>query len=491
MASPSLSTAAYVLAYIAGGAASFWVAASALLQGKLTVDLLMVVAAAGAAAIGDWAEGGVLLFLFSLSNTLEAYATYRTKHSIESLVQLRPGEATLVRGTEESRVAVEALNLGDLVRIRPGERLPVDGEIVDGETWIDEATITGESEPVKKSVRSNVFAGTMNTSGSVVARVTHTSADSTLERIVRIVHEAQAQKNPTQQFVEAWEQPYVLGVLLGAAVVFVGALLIHTRDYRDAFYHAMVLLVVASPCAVVIGSPAVVLSAIARAARHGVLFKGGRYLELLGDVDVVAFDKTGTITFGKPAVSEVWADEGVSADDVLSLASAVERRSEHPLAAALVEETLRRGLPVPDVQEFENHAGMGVHGRVDGGWVGVGREQLFEGHRVSLPEQVQKTAARLRANGQTVLVTVAAQRGVCGVIGLADQIRPDVRATLAELKRIGIQSEVILTGDHERVARNVAQAIGADKVMAGLLPEQKVLEIRRLMQGDRRLAMVG
>lgn len=490
------ATGLYAVAYAAGGAASLLLAIAALARRRLTVDLLMVLAAAGAAVIGDWAEGGVLLFLFSLSNTLEAYATYRTKRSIESLVQLRPSEATLVRDGQETRVGVESLAIGDAVRIRPGDRVPVDGEIMDGATWINEATITGESEPVEKGPGADVFAGTINGSGNVLVRVTRPAADTMLERIVRMVHEAQSQKNPTQQFVESWEQSYVLGVLIGAAIVFVGALLVHTTDYRDAFYHAMVLLVVASPCAVVIGSPAVVLSAIARAARHGVLFKGGRFLELLGDVDVVAFDKTGTITFGKPAVGDIWVGEGAQqADAMLRLAAAVEQRSEHHLAAAVVAEARRRSLVLPDVEEFESHTGLGVHGHVEGAWVGVGRESLFASHDISVPEAAQNAANRLRATGQTVLIAVASraapQLDVSGVIGLADQPRPGVAETLHSLKRLGIQSNVILTGDHEGAARSVAQAVGADAVLAGLLPEQKVLELRRIMDAGHCLAMVG
>src|SRR6185437_11108319 len=352
----------FLLAYVAGGAASLLAAGAAIVRRQLTVDLLMVLAAAGAAIIGDWAEGGVLLLLFSLSNTLEAYATYRTKRSIESLVQMRPAEATLVCGGVEVRVGVETLSIGDIVRLRPGERIPIDGEVADGETWVNEATITGESEPVAKKSGSPVFAGTMNGGGSALVRMTRPATDTMLERIVRMVHEAQARKNPTQQFVESWQQVYVLGVLVGAAIVFAGALLVHTREYRDAFYHAMVLLVVASPCALVVGSPAVVLSAIARAARLGVLFKGSRFLEMLGDVDVVAFDKTGTITYGKPAVVEVWLPDGASPERMLRLAAAVERRSEHHLAAAVVEEARRRMLVLPDVVEFESHVGSGVHG---------------------------------------------------------------------------------------------------------------------------------
>ena len=486
------ATPLYAIAYAAGGTASLLLAIAALARRRLTVDLLMVLAAAGAAVIGDWAEGGVLLFLFSLSNTLEAYATYRTKRSIESLVQLRPSEATLVRDGQETRVGVESLAIGDAVRIRPGDRVPVDGEIMDGGTWINEATITGESEPVEKGPGADVFAGTINGSGNVLVRVTRPAADTMLERIVRMVHEAQSQKNPTQQFVESWEQSYVLGVLIGAAIVFVGALLVHTTDYRDAFYHAMVLLVVASPCAVVIGSPAVVLSAIARAARHGVLFKGGRFLELLGEVDVVAFDKTGTITFGKPAVGDIWVGDGAQqADAMLRLAAAVEQRSEHHLAAAVVDEARRRSLTLPNVEEFESHTGLGVHGHVEGAWVGVGRESLFTSHDISIPDAAQNAADRLRATGQTVLIVLAPRLDISGVIGLADQPRPGVAETLRSLKRLGIQSNVILTGDHEGAARSVAQAVGADAVLAGLLPEQKVLELRRIMDAGHCLAMVG
>lgn len=488
---PRLARGAYALAYLAGGTASLLTAAAALARRRVTVDLLMILAAAGAATIGDWAEGGVLLFLFSLSNTLEAYATYRTRCSIESLVRLRPSEATLVRDGQELRVGVETLAIGEVVRIRPGDRLPVDGDVVEGETWINESTITGESEPVAKSPGAGVYAGTINGAGSVLVRITRPATDTLLERIVRMVHEAQAQKNPTQQFVEAWEQYYVLGVLAGAAIVFCGAMLLHTGDYRDAFYHAMVLLVVASPCAVVVGSPAVVLSAIARAARHGVLFKGGRYLELLGEVDVVAFDKTGTITFGKPSVGEMWVADQGEPERMLGLAAAVERRSEHHLAAAVVEEAQRRTLSLPEVNEFESHVGLGVHGHVNGAWVGVGRESLFASHEISLPAAAREAADRLRATGQTVLIVAAPQLDVSGVIALADQPRPSAAETLRALKRLGIQSNVILTGDHERAAQRVAQAVGADSVLAGLLPEQKVLELRRIMDAGHSLAMVG
>lgn len=470
---------------------SLLAALKSLVQRQLTVDLLMVLAAIGAAMLGEWAEGGVLLFLFSLSNTLEAYATYRTKHTIESLTKLRPSEATLLRDGRESRVAIEELSVDDLVRVRPGEHMPVDGQVVDGETWVNEATITGESEPVAKKPGATVFAGTINGHGSVVVRTTKLAADSVLERIVSMVHEAQEQKNPTQKLIEGWRQLYVLGVLLGAATVFVGALLIHTHGVHHAFYHAMVLLVVASPCAVVVGSPAVVLSAIARAAHLGVLFKGGRHLEVLSNVDVVAFDKTGTITVGKPVVDTLWVPDGASSDQMLRLAAAVERRSEHHLAAAVVDEARRRAVTVPEVQEFENHVGSGVHGHVDGSWVGVGRESLFLNHEVAVPADALDAAEHLRAEGQTALITVSPQPRIVGTIGLGDRIRPEAAKALSALKQMGIRSSIILTGDHEHVARRVARAVGADDFLAGLLPEQKVLELRRMIDAGHCVAMVG
>lgn len=338
----------------------------------------MIVAAIGAAAIGDWIEGIVLLFLFSLSGTLEAFAMFRTTRSIESLIQLRPREAMLVLEgvmTDQS-VAVESLQIGDVVRVKPGERFAVDGVVSEGETWADEATLTGESEPIHKPLGAMVFSGTINGAGSVLVRMTRAVADTTLERIVHMVQEAQAQKTPTQRFVESWQQPYVMGVFAAAMLVFLGARLVHTASWYDAFYHAMVMLVAASPCAVVVSAPAVLLSAIARAGKHGVLFKGGIHLENLGKVDVIALDKTGTVTLGKPGLTEVWALDSSQADRLLSLAAAVEQRSEHPLGAPVVTEARRRSLGSAEspLVDFHSHTGHGVHARVDGTWVGVGRE---------------------------------------------------------------------------------------------------------------------
>ncbi len=489
------SVAASVAAYLAGGIVPTFSAVSSLRKWQLNVDLLMIVAAIGAAAIGDWIEGVVLLFLFSLSGTLEAFAMYRTTRSIESLIQLRPREAMLVREgvTTDQSVAVESLQIGDVVRVKPGERFAVDGVVSEGETWADEATLTGESEPIHKPLGAMVFSGTINGAGSVLVRMTRAVADTTLERIVHMVQEAQAQKTPTQRFVESWQQPYVMGVFAAATLVFLGARLLHTASWYDAFYHAMVMLVAASPCAVVVSAPAVLLSAIARAGKHGVLFKGGIHLENLGKVDVIALDKTGTVTMGKPGLTEVWALDSSQVDRLLSLAATVEQRSEHPLGAPVVTEAHRRNLDLAKspLADFHSHTGHGVHARVDGTWVGVGREGLFESHEIVIPPEVLEHAKLVRERGETALLVVAVEDAIFGVIGVADQMRPEAAATIDALKRLGVRKIVILTGDHERVALSIAKSLHADEVRAGLLPDQKVVELSRLTKEGGLVAMVG
>ncbi|MEQ1826512.1 MAG: heavy metal translocating P-type ATPase [Pirellula sp.] len=493
------STVWYVVfclcAYIAGGFFPSQNAWKNLQEGKLNVDLLMIIAALGAASIGDWLEGVVLLFLFSLSGTLEAFAIYRTNQSIESLIQLRPRDAWLVRKNrlEDMRVPIESLQLGDVIRIRPGERYAVDGVVTEGETWANESTLTGESEPIHKQVNSQVFAGTMNGAGSVLVQMTKAVSDTTLERIVHMVQEAQAQKTPTQRFVESWQQPYVIGVLLASALVFFGAKLTHTSSWYDAFYHAMVILVAASPCAVVVGSPAVLLSAIARAGRQGVLFKGGVHVEALGTIDTIAFDKTGTVTVGKPGVTEVWTPPGCDPSKLLSLASAVELRSEHPLGIPVIAETKLRGIPISEelITEFHSHTGLGVHARVGGRWVGVGREGLFDSHEFPIPKEMIARAQEVRERGETALLVCTDEPNVMGVIGVADQMRNEAAQTIAELTHLGIKSIVMLTGDHERVAHAIARKIGIVEVRAGLLPDQKVYELKKLEDRSGAVAMVG
>ncbi len=487
--------ACWFVAYMAGGFRPVKESILAIFHGELNVDTLMVAAALGAALLGDLGEGAVLLFLFSLSGTLEAFASYRTNRSIESLVQLRPRQATRVSidSSPDEIVAVESLALGDVVRVRPGERFAIDGIVVDGESWVDESTLTGESEPIQKVLGSTVFSGTMNGQGTVLVKMTKAIADTTLERIVHMVYEAQAQKTPTQRFVESWQQPYVIGVFTSALLVFVAAKWVHATDWYDAFYHAMVLLVAASPCAVVVSSPSVMLSAIALAGRHGVLFKGAVHLETLGKVDLIAMDKTGTVTLGRPAVTEVWTTPGTDRARFLAQIAAVEKQSEHPLANPVMEEARKYGSTEQSqvLTEFHSHTGLGVFARVDGVWVGVGRESLFETYRVEIPPGVRENAQRIREAGQTALIAIAAEEHAGGVLGVADQLRPEAARTIANLKKLGVREVVLLTGDHQRVAQSIAKQIGVDEVRAGLMPDGKVTELVRLANKGRCVAMIG
>ena len=495
-----------VAAFLAGGWSPTLSTLEGLPSGKINVDLLMIFAALGAASIGDWMEGAILLFLFSLSGTLESFAMYRTTRSIESLINLRPREAMLLDATGERLIPVDSLKINDRVRVRPGELFPVDGETMEGETWADEATLTGESEMISKPVGSLVFAGTINGQGSVIVRMTKAGDDSTLARIVKMVHEAQAQKTPTQRLVESWQRPYVIGVFIGALLAFFGGKLIHTQSWHDAFYHAMVLLVAASPCAVVLSSPAVMLSAIARAARHGVLFKGALHMETLGKVDCIAFDKTGTITMGKPLVTDLWVQtdgQANRADDLLRLAAAVEHHSEHPLGVPVVKEAKVKGLfpSKLSVDGFQSLTGKGVWARVQEPgfpwfWVGIGRESLFTERGITPPLMVIEQADRLRGEGKTALIVLSHNIGettplTYGIIAVADKIRPEAKATIETLRQMGIKKTIILTGDHERVAQIIGRELGADEIRAGLLPEQKVFELARLKENETKVAMVG
>jgi Cd2+/Zn2+-exporting ATPase len=483
----------FVLAYLAGGSLATATAISELVHKRLSVDLLMILAAIGAAILGDWGEGTVLLFLFSLSGTLEAYAMHRTTRSINALIKLRPREATRVQGTSEVRVPIEQLALNDMIRVRPGERFPVDGEISEGETWADEATLTGESAPVAKKPGDLVFAGTINGQGSLLIRMTRAVADTTLERIVKMVREAQAEKTDSQKFVESWRGPYVAAVLVASTLVFIGSYLLDRHEFSHAFYHAMVILVVSSPCAVVIGTPAVLLSAIARGAREGVLFKGGAPLENLGRVDVIAFDKTGTITPGKPVVTSVHAFGGLNENRLIALAAAVEQRSEHHLGAAVLAEAKRLQLSLPTLTEFEAHAGQGVHAQVEDSWVGIGRENLFQVHNKTLMDEVSVSAKTVRESGQTALMIVVTspEGNAGGVIGVSDKPRPEATATMKALKHLGIKRILMLTGDHERVAEAVAKQVRVDEYRAGLMPNDKVVELRRLTASGQKVAMIG
>jgi Cd2+/Zn2+-exporting ATPase len=364
----------------------------------------MILAALGAAFVGQPAEGAALLFLFSLSNTLQTFAMGRSRKAIEKLLDLRPPVATVRRGSRLATLPVEKLILGDLVIVRPGERFPIDGEILSGTSAVDQSTITGESIPVQKEPGSMVYAGTVNGTGSLEVRVTRLAKDTTLAKIVTMVEDAQSSKAQTQRMLDSFEHVYAVLVLLGAVLLILIPYFLLRQDFYPTFYRAMTWLVVASPCALVISTPASILSAIANGARRGVLFKGGAHLEQTAGLKVVAFDKTGTLTSGQPALISTYTRAEVSEAEMLCIAAAAEARSEHPLAKAIVNAAQERKIDLPASSEFQAIPGQGVDAMVEGQTVWIGNERLFNERRVRIPDDLLEKIRSMEAAGQTVMI---------------------------------------------------------------------------------------
>lgn len=460
------------------------------------IDLLMVVAAAGAAVLGEWFEGALLLFLFSLGHALEHYAMGRARNAIKALGELIPNVAIVIRDGKEIELPIAQVVPGDRAVIKPGSRVSVDGKVVEGESSINQAPITGESVPVDKKPGDPVFAGTVNGEAALVVEVTAASGDRTLDRVIRLVAEAETQKAPTQQFTDKFERIFVPLILIGDLLLIVVPPLIGWLSWSDSFYRAMAVLVASSPCALALGTPAAVLAGIAQAARNGVLIKGGAYLETLASVDVLALDKTGTITIGKPTLTDVVPFEGIDESELLSLAAAVERRSQHPLAKAIIDGAEARSLTVPVAKDVTSVTGKGIHATIQGSVVTVGRELMFAEQNVPLPGEVSDAIGKLQSAGRTTVIVRTEQTSSgeaarwLGVLGIADEPRPGIRETLAKLNGIGVGRIVMLTGDNESVGKAVGDAIGISEVRAGLLPEDKVTAIRELAFTGR-VAMIG
>ncbi len=481
----------YTLAYLAGGYDVATHALPSLLRGKLDTDVLMLAAAAGAAILGEWAEGAFLLFLFALGHAGEHYALDRARNAVNALGELMPKTARVRRGERIEEVAVDTLQIGDVVVVRPGDRLPVDGAIEEGRSAVDQSPVTGESVPVEKEPGDEVFAGTINQEAALDVRVTKLAKDNTLSRVMQMVQEAQAQQSPTQQFTQRFTRWFVPTVLGFTALVAIAPPLLGWMTWGNSFYRAMLLLVASSPCALAIGTPAAVLAGIGQAARNGVLIKGGVHLENLGSLQVMAFDKTGTLTEGRFRVTDVVALEGVSEEDILRVAGAVEEQSNHPLALAVVRTVRERKLDLPVAQGLENVSGRGVRSSIDGQRVSVGARRLFtEADGVDLPAALDQAVERLESEGKTTMIV---QRGdqFMGVLALADQPRADVHGTLQRLLDLGVKRLVMLTGDNEEVARKIGESVGVTDVRAGLLPEDKLAAIQGLEAEHGAIAMIG
>lgn len=481
---------AYLIAYLSGGFTATKDAATSLIKGKLNIDLLMVLAALAAAAVGEARDGAILLFLFQLAETLEDYAMGTTKRAVASLMNLRPDEARRLTNSGEETVPVGELNIGDRVRVRAGERIPVDGRIEKGHAAVDQSTLTGESVPVDKAVGDDVFAGTVNENGTLEVSVQTEPEGSTLARMIDLVTEAQAAKAPSERISDWFGQRYTLGVLVGSVMALL-AFGFLGPSWDDAFYKTATLLVVASPCAVVISVPASVLSALAAAAKRGVLFKGGGALEAFGRVDTFAFDKTGTLTTGKMTLTSVHAfndDE----QTVLTRLASLESHSDHPLAVAIVEGAHDRGLTLTEPESVSTNSGSGVEGTVDGVSLWAGNPTMAQQRHVTVDARHTSIIDTFTGRGETA-VLIGDEASVLGVVGIKDLSREDAAMALRALRSGGVDQLVMLTGDHPNVAASVAKKIGLKdhEVHAELLPEQKVERVRSLQEDGQHVAFVG
>ncbi len=496
----------YIGAYFFGGFYTTKEAIEGISKGDFEIDFLMLVAAIGAAILGQWAEGALLLFLFSMGHSLEHYAMEKAKKSIAALTELAPKTALLKAGNDVKEVKIEELKAGDVIVVKPNSKISADGIVVNGNSSVNQAPITGESVPVDKApvedanmdiskvykldAKYKVFAGSINGGENLEIKVTKVASDSTIARLVKMVNEAQTQKSPTQNFTDKLEKYYVPSVLI-LVVVLLFAFVVIDEPFSASFYRAMAVLVAASPCALAISTPSAVLSGVARAARGGVLIKGGKPLEELGSLTAIAFDKTGTLTEGKPKLTGAYPLNGVSEEQLLETIIAVEKLSDHPLAAAIVKggtEKLKKDVAA--ASNLNALQGRGIKAEYNGSTIHIGNKELFTEKNNQLPDDVKKQIEDLESKGNTTMLVQQNDKYI-GIITLMDVARKDAKDTLAQLNKEGIRKMIMLTGDNQKVAEAIAKEIGITDAWGNLMPEQKVQAIEKLRTDEKKVAMVG
>ncbi|MEO7823643.1 MAG: heavy metal translocating P-type ATPase [Gemmatimonadaceae bacterium] len=455
----------------------------------LDMSFLMSVAAAGAWIIGEQTEAAATLFLFAIAELLEAYSMDRARNAIRSLMDLSPAEATVLRGGQEIRVPATQVEVGESVVVRPGEKIPVDGEVTNGSSSVNQASITGESMPVDKESGATVFASSLNVQGALTIRSTKPASDTTLARIIHAVEEAQASRAPSQNFVDRFARIYTPVVVGVAILVAILPPLAGYGEWETWIYRALAMLVVACPCALVISTPVSIVSGLAGAARAGILIKGGAHLENAAAITTVCFDKTGTLTAGRPALTDVIGLDGRTEVEILRLALGVERYSEHPLALAVLERGRALGISPPESSDFESLPGRGARASVEGTTIYIGNHRLGQELGVTNKDATAELE-RVQQAGRTAVV-VATSREILAVLAIADQVRPEAWKALESLRSAGIRRTIMLTGDNEGTAQAVARQLGVDEYRAELLPDDKVRIVRELEESGERVAFVG
>lgn len=486
----TVAKAFYAISILAGCGMVFPKAWRSLVLLRPDMNLLMTVAVSGAMLIGEWSEGATVAFLFSLSLLLESWSVGRARNAISKLMDLSPPMANLkLAGGEIQTVPPAEVTVGSIVVIRPGDKLPLDGNVIAGSSSVNQASITGESVPVEKKVGDVVFAGTINGDGLLEVETTKIASDTMLAQIIRMVGDAQSKRAPSEMWVEKFAAIYTPAVMIAAILVFIVPPLLLGGAWSDWIYRALVLLVIACPCALVISTPVSIVAALAAAARHGVLIKGGLFVEIPSKLRAIALDKTGTITMGKPSVVQLVPMNGHDEEELLLRAGALEQSSTHPLALAIVAEVNSRGYKLPVAEQFGIIQGKGAKGTIDGKMYWLGSHRYLEERGQETPD-VHEQLEALQAAGRSIVV-VGNDAHVCGFIALGDAIRPESADTIAELHRLGVEKVVMLTGDNAGTASLVSKAVGIDEVQAELLPEDKVNAVANLVERYDQVAMIG
>jgi Zn2+/Cd2+-exporting ATPase len=485
----TLSEIFYLSAFVIGGFAKAKEGIADTIENKeLNVEILMILAAIGSAIIGYWVEGAILIFIFALSGALETYTLNKSHKEIESLMELQPEKALLIEGNNERIVSVGELSVGDIIKIKPGERIPTDGVITQGRTSVDEAAITGESMPVNKEHQHTIYAGTVNITGSITAEVLKRSDETLFQKIVKLVQNAQNEKSPSQQFIERFEGTYVKAILAFVAIMMVLPHFALGWSWEETFYRAMVLLVVASPCALVASIMPATLSAISNGARKGILFKGGSHLERLGILEAIAFDKTGTLTQGKPFVTDVMIRDGIEKDEFLKAVASIENHSNHPLAQSIVNYAKDKGITTfYPLHDMEDVSGWGVKATLHGVTWQIGKKD-FVGEQLasSFLNGIHK---QLEEEGKSI-VYVKDEHGIVGIFALKDTVRKNTVTAVKSLSNIGLYT-MMITGDTEKTAKAISTEVGVESYIAECLPETKVNHIKALNEKYHHVAMVG
>ena len=461
-------------------------------QAYFDMRTLMTIAVIGAMLIGEWAEGAIVVILFALSEKLESYAMDQSRQSLEALMELAPDQALVKRYGKEILLDIEDIIPGDLIIIKPGERIAMDGQVTFGHSTVNQAPITGESMPVEKKVGDGVYAGSLNEDGLLEVEVSQLAEDTSLAQIIHLVEEAQGQKAPAQQFVEKFAKYYTPFIMLVALLVAVLPPLFFNQNWQIWIYQGLSVLVVGCPCALVISTPIAVVAAIGNAARHGVLIKGGAYLEELGQVQAVAFDKTGTLTQAKPAVTDIIVTPLQDKKELLSLAAALENYSQHPLASAVLEKAEENQAIYKNIEviDFKSITGRGIQGSIAGDTYYLGNRRFILDQKVFLSAEHEHAMRHLQEQGKTVVI-LSDEENILGFLAVADQIREESWAVITQLHEMGIEETVMLTGDNEATAQAVSQSIGIKDFEAGLMPQDKLNIIKKLEEDYGKVAMVG